>query len=156
MNTLPAYRPIKTLKFPLGAKTAEGIIYLTRREVEAIITNGYISENPYWRFSNYISKQELLTFFDLELGKISLDDESKSKLLRKIADYILFYVENMTLAVYILAKQINPKEAQDYLKWMQQHLEKLRELHRKTQNNPTIEKVKQMIDTALEISLDPF
>jgi len=128
-------------------------ITLKKAEIEKILSCKLLVANPFWKYSKYLSKGEILRFLILLTSQEKLPSaESKNKkLLQKIANYLLLYAENMTLSGYIWAKASN-EDPEEYLKYMEPILKKVREVARK----PTLESIREAIDSLSTVGLDPL
>lgn len=125
-------------------------ITLTKEELSKIITTE-LSNNIYWLYNKKLSHDEVRKFFRAMVH----DSDIEPEILDKIASYILFFVENTTLTVYLYKN----KDKQ-YLEEQLQILKELREKYKTVIKTKSLQEKKEIIDDMLEICLgrgiDPF
>lgn len=99
-------------------------------------------ENPYWRYSGALSRDEVFEFFS------ESQEEIRPDFAHKLATYILDYVRNMAAAVWLM----NPYRDQ-YQESMTPAIEKLSALKAKVKCRKDI---MDMVHVCLDYALDPF
>lgn len=94
--------------------------------------------NPYWRYSELLAEQEVMSFL---AGESNKDD------LLKIARYILIFTENISFAAYLFDKsEGNPNQGKEFNMPV---VQQLRELYQKVSNNK--QSVKDVSQTVYEM-----
>ena len=97
--------------------------------------------NPYWVFSGALSREEVLKFLRGDVDVL---------LARKVAQYVLDYVCNMASATYLA---LPPGDRDLYLRFMAPVIRRLREVKERVRSR---DDVWDMVETALDVGMDPF
>ena len=122
-------------------------VYVDDETIKKIITIR-LSDNPYYEYSGFITRNEVQRF---------LEGSRDKKLHKKINRYIVFYAENIIFSTYLYLKASaeyskgNGKDdSEPYLKQMQPFLQKLRKLYKKNEDP------KKLINLCLQHAIDPL
>jgi len=106
--------------------------------------------NPDWHWSELLNKEEVMRF---------LKGESPQDELRKVARYMLIYVENLAFTAYLFDKaEGNPDQTREF---NMPAVQKLRGLYQKVKDNHSnpsnlANLVNEMESICLEIGMDPL
>lgn len=106
--------------------------------------------NPDWHYSELLTEDEVMRF---------LKGEGSQKDLKKVAQYILIYTENLAFTAYLFDKaEGKPDQTREF---NMPAVKKLREIHRRvTENQQTAEAlagdVHEMENICLKIGVDPL
>lgn len=135
--------------------------------MEMILTNGnrvkvslkeireFITEmccpipNPYWRWSELLTEQEVMGF---------LKGESTRDELEKVARYMLIYTENLSFTAYLFDKADGEPERTK--QFNMPAVKKLRELYQKVKDNSAnhanaVNLVYEMENICMEMGVEP-
>ena len=124
-------------------------IEVSLEEVSEFITF-FLMPNPQWRHSGLLSQEEVMKF---------LKEESTQDELKKVARYILIYMENLSFTGYLFDK--SEGEPQRTKEFNMPAVKKLRELYRRmTENHRTAKElvgdVWEMENICMELGADPL
>jgi len=123
-------------------------VFITKRTVELFITTDILTPNPYWRWSGLLDESTILAYL-----KGSEDPE----VLKKIARYVLIYVENMAFNVFMdLMLTEGVDRAMSYFDWMTPTLTTIRNIWEQVKKKPSRKLVEEMVKTAIQVGLDPL
>lgn len=124
-------------------------VVVSKEELSEFITEILIP-NPYWRFSGLLTEDEVLRY---------LNDKAPQDGLKKIARYILIYMENIAFSGYLFDKSDGkPQLTKEFNIPV---VKKLRELYQKVSeasHRPTdiSQDVHEMENICMEIGTDPL
>jgi hypothetical protein len=124
-------------------------VEVSQEEIKEFITQFLIS-NPYWRHSGLLSQEEVMRY---------LKRESSCDELKKVARYLLIYVENLSFTAYLFDKsEGNPDQGKEFNMPI---IKKLRHTYRrllKNQRTPSrlAGGVYEMENLCLKIGADPL
>lgn len=124
-------------------------IEATQEEIEEFITQLLIP-NPDWHHSKQLTEREVAKY---------LKSESSSDELKKVAKYLIIYIENLAFSAYLFAKAEG--KADESKEFNMPALKKIRQLYRKAtgaqQNTHNLAgDVHEMEHVCLEIGADPL
>lgn len=131
-----------------GVKTAKPV-KIPESKLREIVTTR-LESNPYWRFSKALTREEVEAY---------LKGTRYPELLKKVAQYILFYAENIVFSSYLIIKAFEGDErAEEYLESMKPLLNDLREHCRNLPEEPEIlrKAVEHMVFECVDCGIDPF
>jgi len=105
--------------------------------------------NPYWRYSELLTEEEVMRY---------LAGESNEEELRKIARYILIYTENLAFTAHLYDKSEGHDNGREF---NMPAVERLREIYHRVTEDPRIAEelagdVHEMESVCLEIGADPL
>ncbi len=124
-------------------------VEVSQEEVNEFITQVLIP-NPDWRYSGLLTQEEVMRYLK---GEGSRDE------LKKVAQYLLIYTENLSFTAYLFGKsEEHPDRGKEF---NMPAVKKLRELYQKVSDDThqvlDISKdVHEMEAVCLEIGVDPL
>jgi len=92
-------------------------VEVSDEKVASIVRSGKLLANPYWRYSNLLTEEEVMLY---------LKRKADSETLKKIAEYIVVFAENLILTNYLYSLAENSKVGENYLKIQLPLLKELR------------------------------
>lgn len=127
-------------------------VVVSEAEIREIVKSGMVIANPYWVYSGLLREDEVIAY---------LNHKADVDILKRIAKYILVFVENLALTNYMFLLAENREEAEEYLNSQKQLLNFSEQLNTSVQTGTRSleeleELVRSMISKCMTFGIDPL